>query len=228
MQVGDDVYVRREGVLPHWFRWQGLPCTIVAIEADGFDISCRMPDGNIVSFAPWELVTTWSGLPGSTLLKGQGVSTLKGAEEQDIATPGRSLDQDEQPSEPWLAPRGRYFYDTRCSICKHAVDEDWFGLPPGLTHCPRQKSDGTWCHATFGGTRLGNPQIHCVKCHRTFSTPRTLEQHKGPGNVCRDPQVMKSKKGQRYFGEPVVNEYGTEIWRRSGEDRPDFRSPDRG
>ncbi len=105
-------------------------------------------------------------------------------------------------------------YDASCELCAHAIREGWFGLNKE-THCPRRKKDGTFCHATWGGTRT----IHCVQCHLTFSSPSALDLHQPRNGICIDPRVAKTAAGFSLFGEPRVNERGTEIW--SGATRTD-------
>ena len=221
MQIEDDVFVRREGELPHWFRWQGLPCTILSFEADGTQAACRMPDGNIVSFYTWELVTTWSGLDQGATLKAQGNTPLTLDRSSIISLDPSSLDGTEGPGGLILRARGRHFYDISCHVCKHAVEKHWFELPTGTTHCSRQKANGTWCHATWSGA---NAQ-HCVKCHRTFRSEAAANAHKARGQ-CVDPATRVKKGGEPYFAEPFINEYGTEIWRGAQRGNPVWK--DRG
>lgn len=202
MQVGDDVYVYRRGSLPSWFRWQGLPGTIIKIE--GIEASVRMPDGNNVGFRLDELTEAWppSGFGQEPTISAPPYPMAGPETTGSVGSGPRSMD----PERPYLIPRGRWFYDTRCSCCKNAVDEGWFGLSDA-GHCPRQKPDGEYCHATF----TGNAQ-HCVMCHRTFGSEAAANRHKS-GLICLDPARVRNRRGVKQFGEPRLNTYGTLVWR---------------
>jgi hypothetical protein len=203
MRVGDDVYVFREGDVPSWFRWQGLPCTILSFENQGMQANCRMPDGNIVSFYKWELTSTWpprsSGLSGSSTVSGPPYPTGAPRTIGSLEHPDKPLDRASEGLE--------------CRTCHRANEAHWFGLPPGHMHCRK-------CHATWSGLNA----THCVMCHRTFTSPSALQRHKTAANRCKDPRTVTTKAGRHYFDEPVINEYRTEMWRQSGDGRPNFRS----
>jgi len=85
-----------------------------------------------------------------------------------------------------------------CTVCAHIQDNGWTGLDRG-SHCRE-------CHAIFSGN-----MIHCVVCHKTFSTPRTLDVHK-TGLQCNDPDSM-THNGKPLFGAPSPNAHGTPVYR---------------
>lgn len=109
-------------------------------------------------------------------------------------------------------------YDPSCEICAHAIEHDWFGLTQGTTHCPRiNQATAKHCHATWSGFAA----IHCVKCHRTFSSNSGLERHQIPrfSGTCHDPATLFTKSEAPMFTS-FVNQYGTEIWRMAGPAAP--------
>ena len=105
-----------------------------------------------------------------------------------------------------------------CQVCAHIAAEGWTGLDGG-THC-------RGCCAVWGG----HSTIHCVMCHRTFSTQGVLERHQSTyrdaaGELrvrCHDPATSRRRDGRARFGEPRPNGWGVPIWRRP---ETDSRSP---
>lgn len=201
LAIGDEVFVRREGELPSWFSYQGLPGEVTSIE--GIEYTVRLDNGKMVAFYESELVlrSEWSSLVGSATLKQPDYPTGPPETIGLQGDPTRSEGGTNSPSE---APA--------CSICEYAAANHHFGLPPQVTHCKK-------CHATWSGLNV----IHCVQCHRTFSSPSGLEKHKTASNECRDPARAHTKSGRPYFGEPTVNQWDTTIWRQSGDGRPSFK-----
>lgn len=88
-----------------------------------------------------------------------------------------------------------------CGLCAHAAAHRWWG-DSGVTHCKT-------CHATW---RVGTKFIHCVRCHRTFTTPGVLDGHQRDGR-CHDPETIVDGNGNRIFGDPQTNTWGTIVHR---------------
>ena len=108
--------------------------------------------------------------------------------------------------------RQEYQPVVECEACAFAaVHHHWPN--PDQSHCRR-------CHA---GWRIGTRTIHCVKCHRTFTTPGVLDMHKVKGNECVDPASLTGSKAMR--AEP--NAWGTMVWR-SADRRPPATTPPSG
>lgn len=59
--------------------------------------------------------------------------------------------------------------------------------------------------------------VHCVMCHRTFSTHSSLALHKAADNQCLDPASVLDRKGMPAFGSPRLAKYGATIWRRASK-----------
>lgn len=94
----------------------------------------------------------------------------------------------------------------RCLPCSY-TEEHHHWPDPNLSHCRR-------CHASW---RIGTRTIHCVMCHRTFTTPGVLDNHKTTRNECIDPATLTGRKAMR----TERNAYGTPVWR-SATERPDL------
>lgn len=219
---GDEVFIRREGEPPSWFRWQGLPGEVMRYESPT-EVTVRMPDGNSVAFYESELVlqSEWSSLVGKPPLSDPPYPPRHPETIGSSEDPTKSEVPTSEGGGLNLVPRGRYMYDVSCRYCARAVREAWFGLQSGHGHCARVKPDGTYCHATWSGLNA----IHCVECHLTFTSPSAFGKHKASNNVCLDPAEVTTRGGRPYFGEPTTNDYGTVMWRQSGDGRPTFERP---
>lgn len=86
-------------------------------------------------------------------------------------------------------------HDTPCSICPQAPH-------PQATHCRE-------CHASWN--RQTNT-AHCSVCHRTFSTPGVFDKHL-LSRGCTDPAEVTRRNGDKVYGEPRDNTWGTPVWR---------------
>lgn len=191
LTIGDEVFVRRTGVLPDWFVYQGLPGTVTSIVPPEYNV--QLANGRLVAFLADELVLEWSPISDSDREATPKAPDYPTDHPETIGLQAEGPKPLDRASEGSEAPA--------CSICEHAAEHHWFGLSSGTTHCHG-------CHSTWSGA---NAQ-HCVRCHRTFGSPGAANAHLRRGD-CVDPGRRKTNAGTPYFGEPVINEWGTSIWR---------------
>ena len=78
----------------------------------------------------------------------------------------------------------------------------WLGDPDRPTARNGTRSHCRKCHAVW---KRATQTIHCVRCHLTFASPSTLDEHQAAG-PCIDPESVG------LVG--VVNEWGTIVFRR--------------